>query len=240
MVTLLTTEQLLSSAKVHTRLQAGPLAGVPVEPDSPETIERHLSQSERARFDLAAALNNGWPDDVVADAVLEARGPLNNGWPLQAGFTLIELMIVVAIIGILAAIAIPAYEDYVVRSQAMEGVTLAGEVKSAVAEYYATSGSFPADLNAIGMDNGSAPSGKYTKSVTVKDGLIVIAYGGAASDAITKIGDTGLSIAPGITHGGQMVWVCGYAAPPADVVMAADASTSTSIPRKYLPGVCRS
>src|SRR5882724_12787447 len=84
---------------------------------------------------------------------------------VQKGFTLIELMIVVAIIGILAAIAIPAYQDYTIRSQVTEGLSLASAVKAGVAEFYANYGSWPADLTALGYT--SNPSGKYVTSVTV-------------------------------------------------------------------------
>ena len=71
---------------------------------------------------------------------------------VQKGFTLIELMIVVAIIGILAAIAIPAYQDYTVRSQVTEGLNLASDLKAAVAETFAQTGSWPADNSALGLD----------------------------------------------------------------------------------------
>jgi type IV pilus assembly protein PilA len=82
---------------------------------------------------------------------------------LQQGFTLIELMIVVAIIGILAAVAIPSYQDYTARAQVTEAVSLTSSFKTGLAEYYADRGSYPANLTAIG----STTSGKYVGSITV-------------------------------------------------------------------------
>src|ERR1700752_2837925 len=99
---------------------------------------------------------------------------------IQKGFTLIELMIVVAIIGILAAIAIPAYQDYTIRSQVTEGLNLAGAVKAAVAETYADRGVWPVDNKAAGVVNaagaGVTPNGKYVTGVTIDKGTITIAY----------------------------------------------------------------
>ena len=94
---------------------------------------------------------------------------------IQKGFTLIELMIVVAIIGILAAIAIPAYQDYVIRSQVSEGLTLASSVKTSVAEYFADRGDWPTDIGDLGITD--APSGKYVTGITVNNGTIDIEYG---------------------------------------------------------------
>src|SRR6202795_2476303 len=94
---------------------------------------------------------------------------------IQKGFTLIELMIVVAIIGILAAIAIPAYQDYTIRSQVTEGMNLASAVETGVAEYYANTGSWPTTLTLAGGDSANLPSGKYVKSVDVSGtGIITI------------------------------------------------------------------
>ena len=84
---------------------------------------------------------------------------------LQKGFTLIELMIVVAIIGILAAIAIPAYQDYTIRAQVSEGMTLAAAAKAAVAETYLNTGDAPADREEAGMsDTDTDTQGKYVAS----------------------------------------------------------------------------
>ena len=89
---------------------------------------------------------------------------------VQKGFTLIELMIVVAIIGILAAIAIPAYQDYTIRAQVTEGLNLAGAAKSAVAETYANNGAWPANNAAAGLGNSTDIQGKYVSAVTVASG----------------------------------------------------------------------
>jgi type IV pilus assembly protein PilA len=98
---------------------------------------------------------------------------------IQKGFTLIELMIVVAIIGILAAIAIPAYQDYTIRAQVTEGLNLADAVKTGVAEYYANNGTWPVGLVGANPALGytSLPSGKYVASVNVATGTINITYG---------------------------------------------------------------
>ncbi|EPH8549325.1 pilin, partial [Neisseria gonorrhoeae] len=91
---------------------------------------------------------------------------------LQKGFTLIELMIVIAIVGILAAVALPAYQDYTARAQVSEAILLAEGQKSAVTEYYLNNGEWPKNNTSAGVANPSDIKGKYVQSVTVTNGVV--------------------------------------------------------------------
>jgi type IV pilus assembly protein PilA len=158
---------------------------------------------------------------------------------IQKGFTLIELMIVVAIIGILAAIAIPAYQDYTIRSQVSEGLAMAGAAKASIAETFAQTGAWPADNNAAGMGDAVDVTGKYVDSIAISNGLITITYGNQVNQIIS--GGL-LSIRPLVSNNNDVVWVCGRATNPAN---ASDPSTGasdadqTSVANKYLPATCR-
>jgi len=156
----------------------------------------------------------------------------------QKGFTLIELMIVVAIIGILAAIAIPAYQDYTVRSQVTEGMNLASAVETGAAEYFANTGSFPTTLSAAGIS--SAPSGKYVTGVDVAaaTGSITITYGNQVNSAVT--GGT-LGLTPYLSGNNDVIWVCGKHSPPATGANKAPGvgDPVTNVADKYLPQTCR-
>ena len=141
----------------------------------------------------------------------------------QQGFTLIELMIVVAIIGILAAIAIPAYQDYTIRAQVSEGLNLSGGAKAAVTEYFQDRGSMPSDNTEAGLAASGDIVGKYVSSVAVSDGVIEVTYG---QDAHQIIDGATLQLTPDTTEPGSVQWDC--------------ASAGADIENKHLPAACRS
>ncbi len=136
------------------------------------------------------------------------------------GFTLIELMIVVAIIGILAAIAVPMYLDYTVRSQIAEGLNVAGGAKVAVTEYYQDRGVFPTDNAEAGLSAAANISGKYVNSVTVGGAVITIQYGLDANVQI--LGKTVRLTA--LDNLGSVSWTC---------------ASGGVIQDKHLPTACR-
>jgi len=154
---------------------------------------------------------------------------------MQKGFTLIELMIVVAIIGILAAIAIPAYQDYTIRAQVTEGLNLASDLKAGVAEVFAQTGTFTGiDDTALGVTTG-AKEGKYVTGIAVAGGVITITYGSDANGNIA--GDT-LALTPGVSANNDVVWQCGDKV-PTGAGLTMEAAGTTSLLGKYLPQSCR-
>jgi type IV pilus assembly protein PilA len=161
---------------------------------------------------------------------------------IQKGFTLIELMIVVAIIGILAAIAIPAYQDYTIRSQVTEGMTLAGDLKASIAEYTAQVGDWPPSMVELGLASGGlTKTGRYVSGVDVDTGTITITYG---KDANLAINGFFLSFRPLQNANEDIVWVCGNATDPSgtnDTPQGGTASGNnlTNIVDKYVPSSCR-
>ncbi len=145
---------------------------------------------------------------------------------VQKGFTLIELMIVVAIIAILAAIAIPAYQDYTIRSQVSEGPVLADGAKTAVAEFYQNTGRFPGSNGSAGLATAASIKGQYVSSITVTSSgngsIITAAYGGPK--ASSKIPTAATLILSPVTNAGSIQWAC---------------KAGASLPSKYLPSSCR-
>lgn len=149
---------------------------------------------------------------------------------VQQGFTLIELMIVVAIIGILAAIAIPAYSDYTIRAQVSEGMNLSAAAKAATTEFYQDQGVFPANNTQAGLAANTEISGNYVSQVTVGTGAagrIVVTYSNTAPfTANASINGALLELSP-VTSAGSVSWTC----------QARTGVLSTS--PQWLPAACR-
>ncbi|HFC7136835.1 TPA: pilin [Neisseria meningitidis] len=160
---------------------------------------------------------------------------------LQKGFTLIELMIVIAIVGILAAVALPAYQDYTARAQVSEAILLAEGQKSAVTEYYLNHGEWPANNNSAGVASSASDiKGKYVQSVTVANGVVTAQM--ASSGVNKEIQGRKLSLWAK-RQNGSVKWFCGQpvernAKATADAVTAATPDTD-KINTKHLPSTCR-
>ncbi|HFC7604403.1 TPA: pilin [Neisseria meningitidis] len=161
---------------------------------------------------------------------------------LQKGFTLIELMIVIAIVGILAAVALPAYQDYTARAQVSEAILLAEGQKSAVTEYYLNHGIWPGDNSSAGVATSSKIKGKYVKEVTVANGVVTATM---LSTGVNKeIQGRKLSLWAK-RQDGSVKWFCGQPVERAannaanDAVTAATANGNGKIDTKHLPSTCR-
>ncbi|HFA1829266.1 TPA: pilin, partial [Neisseria gonorrhoeae] len=159
---------------------------------------------------------------------------------LQKGFTLIELMIVIAIVGILAAVALPAYQDYTARAQVSEAILLAEGQKSAVTEYYLNHGKWPENNDEAGVASSSSIKGKYVESVTVTNGVVTAKM---ASTGVNKeIQGKKLSLWAK-RENGSVKWFCGQPVQRTDKAnddVTDDATAGNNkIDTKHLPSTCR-
>lgn len=141
---------------------------------------------------------------------------------LQGGFSLIELMVVVGIIGMLAGLSIPAYQDFTTRSRVIEGAAAASALRASVADFYMTWATFPANNASAGFGGAASYATNYVQSITVINGTISVAFnalgvGVSPGDAIAWV--------PSVTSVGAVNWDCSGA--------------GTTMARKYRPAICR-
>jgi type IV pilus assembly protein PilA len=151
----------------------------------------------------------------------------------QSGFTLIELMIVIAIVGILACLAIPSYQTYIIRAQVTEGLNLAGDWQVAIADFYASNGSWPSQADLADM----APSvGTYVSSISVTSGVITITYGTPQSNP--QIAGAALTLVPYTDANDDVLWQCGLAAAPPGAIASGAVAGGTTLLSQQLPAPC--
>jgi type IV pilus assembly protein PilA len=155
----------------------------------------------------------------------------------SSGFTLIELMVVVAIISVLAAIALPNYQDYLTRSQLVEAMALVGDLKPRVKECYEFDLSFPADNEAAGLPPVNKLLGNYVTGIELHDGAFHVLLGNRIARPLR---DKVLTIRPIVVNDSPtspFSWICGNAEPPEG--MQAVGENRTNVPATFLPYNCR-
>jgi type IV pilus assembly protein PilA len=162
----------------------------------------------------------------------------------EDGFTLIELMIVVAIISMLASLGIPIYQDYAIRAQVTEGVNLSTHAKAPIAEAFLNSGEAPTNRTEAGLTpNPTDTQGKYVASVDINNGVVIVTFG---NEANAQIAGLTFTLTPYETNNLGVVWRCGTA--PAAVGLTlmgtsgggnAAVYVAPTVPPQYMPASCR-
>ncbi len=161
----------------------------------------------------------------------------------QSGFSLLELMITVAVIGILASMAMSAYQDYMIRAQVTEGLTLGAAAKTPIVDSFLNDGEAPVGRAEAGMSvNAADTAGKYVQSVAVTNGVVVVQFG---YDAHQLIQNLTLTLTPYATAGGDVAWRCGNAPIPGGLGPGDALGTITvyippTLPNEFMPATCRS
>ncbi len=185
-------------------------------------------------------LNPGLEIVVLSQAVVRRRctgdGVMSRN---KNGFTLIELMIVVAIIGILASLAISAYQTYTVRAQVAEGLNMVAGAKVPIVDAFNNSGEAPADRAEAGMTvNPEDTQGKFVSRVDISEGRVIVTFG---NDVHQDAFGTTLTVTPYQSASGSFLWRCGMAPQPANstLMINGGAHQDPTINLRYLPSICR-
>ena len=183
--------------------------------------------------------------DMVAGTLVVKRGATAEQLtahpeaPAVSMWTIVPLVLLAAVVpvtGILAAIAIPAYQDYTIRVQVTDGLMAASQYKAAVAEAVASNKTWD-EINSDSLGLSPTPPSNYLQSIEVVGGVVVLTYGQQANG---KIADAQLLLVPGVTQGGDVIWTCGFGKAPAGIDLAlSEYEQYTSVEKKYLPSSCR-
>jgi len=191
-----------------------------------------FTRRKQALHDLIAGTLVVSRETTPADVASGLQAPKVSGGVIALGV----LAGMIPVVGILAAISIPAYNDYLIRSQVSEGLIMAAVVKASVAEAYANGQAF-ADMSTESLGLDPVP-GKYVSAISVIGGTVTITYGGEANTALQS---KSVLLVPGATAQGDVLWMCGHAATPDGIedIALEDYADYTDVENKYLPSSCR-